>query len=146
MIIQSGKKEGKSTQELVIKEPDWVQFFVGKLPNSSVTRHLKAHISAFNAKPFTAKCTRCKNSATRATLYAGNAGSPYFWCDECDPYSLAARSGKLTEVKTYGQALRFVDLQCEGLRTEKRHLIRKLAEGKGLPSGAGKQEAEAFLQ
>ncbi len=145
MIIKSGKKAGKSTQELVLKEPDWVQAFLQNVQDGTVPAALRAHIKKFDARPFEEKCTRCRELATQASLYIGNARVPYYWCDDCDPYSQGAVGGKLIIVKKYQQALRFVDFYCNGSRTEKRLLIRALARAKGAPARIGKEQADSFL-
>lgn len=145
MLVQSGSKEGKTTQELVLKEPDWVQFFLSKNKTGKVPTELNRHIKTFDAKPLVEKCTRCKGDATRATLYVGNALLPYYWCDDCDPYSSGARAGTLTVVHTYAQALRFVDHFCSGKRSDKRAIIRELGQAKGLPKRVGASAARSFL-
>lgn len=145
MIVQSGKKEGKSTQELVLKEPDWVQAFLSKVKEGKVFSAFKAHIEAFNSRPFEQKCFGCKGPATRASLHIGNAKDPYYWCDDCNPYNLGAVDGKLVIVTSYRRALEFVDWYCGGSRTDKRFLIRKLAVAKGLPGRVGQKEAATFL-
>jgi hypothetical protein len=144
VIIGGGPKAGKSTQELILKDPGWVQFFVGKNPQSKVTAELKRHDRALTARPFVEKC-RCKSFATRLSFYAGNATTSISWCDECDPYSLGARRGTLTIVRTFMEAVRFVDSTCKGRRTDKRLVVRQLAEAKGLPKRVGQSAAIAFL-
>ena len=145
MIIQSGKHEGKSTQELFLKEPGWVQFFVTKNPTSKLALEFKRHDKALTAKPFVEKCFKCKAQATRLSFYAGNARGPMAWCDTCDPHSIGARQGKLTLVKTFKQALIFVQSTCEGRRGDQRIAVRLLAEAKGLPKRVGQAAAIAFL-
>jgi hypothetical protein len=145
MIIQSGAQEGKTTQELVLKQPDWVQFFLSKNKTGRVASELRRHIAVFDARDVVETCSRCDKTATRMSLYARNAMLPYFWCDNCDPYSLGANRGKLTVVTTYAQALRFVDNTCAGKRSDKKTLIRRFAEAKGLPKRVGAAAAQAFL-
>ena len=145
MLIQSGSKEGKTTQELVLKEPDWVQFFLGKNKTGKVPTELRRHIQTFDAKPLIERCSRCKSVATRASLYVGNALLPYYWCDSCDPYSSGARPGTLTVVHTYAQALRFVDYLCSGKWSDKRAIIKSLGQAKGLPKRVGASTARSFL-
>ena len=145
MIIANGPKAGTSTQELFLKEPGWVQFFVAKNPQSKVTADLRRHDKALTAKPFVEKCFRCKGQATRLSFYSGNAHSSVAWCDDCDPYTLAARAGKLTIVQTFMQAVRFVDSTCKGRRADKRLVVRQLAEAKGLPNRVGQAAAIKFL-
>jgi len=145
VIIQSGKYEGLATQELVLKQPDWVQFFLRKNVSGKVAGELARHISDFDSKPIVEDCFKCDNTATRVSAYSGNALQPMFWCSSCDPYSLAARKGKLSIMTKYSEALRFVDSTCDGRRSDKRALIRRMAEAKGLPKRVGKAAAVAFL-
>jgi hypothetical protein len=107
MIIQSGAKEGKSTQQLILKAPDWADFFMGKNPTSKVTLEFKKHINDLNNKPFVVKCTTCSKPATRCTAYQGNTEDLYFWCNTCDPYSHGANMGKLSVLVSYQDVIRF---------------------------------------
>jgi len=146
MILKSGKNKGKSTEELVLKQPDWVQFFLSKNPGSKVGNELRAHIEFFDQKSFVKNCFGCKALATRSTLYAGNAEDAMYWCEECDPYSLGANQGKLSIVKRYAEALSFVTARCKGSRGEKRDVIKQLGKAKGLPARVGKQAAIDFFR
>lgn len=145
MIIGTGDHAGKSTQEMFLKLPDWVQFFVRKNPDSKISDEFRRHDKSLTAKPFTEKCNKCEGVATRLSFYAGNASLGIAWCDSCDPYSLAARQGKLTIIKTFRQALAFVDSTCKGRRSDKRTIVRRLAEAKGFPKRAGQSITIAFL-
>jgi len=82
--------------------------------------------------------------ATRATAYR-NDFTLMFWCDDCDPYGSGARTGTLTILRTYEEALRHVDWTGNRRRDWKRKIIRKLAEAKGLPKRVGAKQAAAFL-
>jgi hypothetical protein len=145
MIIQSGSKSGKSTQELFLKEPDWVYFFVGKNPDSKLAEEFRRHDRALTKKAFLEQCSKCTDRATCMSVYNGNAKSVMFWCTDCDPYSQGARSGMLSLVNTFKQANTFVDRYCGGKREDKRSLVRRLAEAKGLPKRVGANAAEKFL-
>jgi hypothetical protein len=145
MRIQAGKKAGKTTQELLLKEPDWAQWMDDNLADSPVSRNLRDLRTAFNQKAFTAKCAECGDPATRATAYRKTGRNIMFWCDDCDPYGSGAMQGTLTAIKTFNDALRHVDSTCNGVRSEKRTIIRELAEGKGLPRRVGEKQAMAFF-
>jgi hypothetical protein len=41
MIIGSGAKQGKTTQELFLKAPDWVQAFLGNVKSGKVVSEFK---------------------------------------------------------------------------------------------------------
>jgi hypothetical protein len=145
MIIGTGNKAGKSSQEILLKEADWAQFFIAKNPTSKVATELRRHATDLDAKPFTEKCHHCKGAATRLSYYSGNPMMWYAWCASCDPYWTGARRGMLTIVATVSQALRFVDSTCQGRRTDKRIIVRQLAEAKGLPKRVGQATAIKFL-
>jgi len=145
LIVQSGAKAGLSTQELFLKEPDWVQFFVARNPDSKLTKEFSRHSRSLDLKPFVEKCFRCNREAKLMTAYAGNAESVMLWCEKCDPYSQAANLGKLSEIVTMGQVCRFVDSTCSGRRSDKKRLMRKLAESKGMPKRVGQLQAIQFL-
>lgn len=145
MRIQTGKQAGKTTEEVLLKQADWAQWMVENIPNSPVSKNFRQLRLAFNRKAFTAECTKCGEVATCATAYRETGRSLMFWCDDCDPYASGAVQGTLTVIETYGDALRHVDQSCNGVRAEKRAIIRELAEGKGLPRRVGENQATAFF-
>lgn len=146
MIIQSGGKAGKSTQELFLKEADWVHYFVTKQPTSKISEEFRRHDKKLTTKPFVEKCARCDLQASRMSAYRGDARGVMFWCDDCDPYSQGARQGMLDFIQTFKQAVRFVDFFCGGRREDKRALVRRLAQAKGLPARVNAKVAEEFLR
>lgn len=145
MIFQSGKHEGKSGETVVLKSPDWVQALLTTHPDNKWCAEFKRLIAKFDAKPFTATCSGCNAPATRATAYK-NTSNLMFWCATCNPYGSGAVPGTLTPIQTYADALRHVDQTCTAPRTEKRDIIRALAQGKGLPKKVGKPQALAFFK
>jgi hypothetical protein len=152
MEIRSGKHEGKTTEELALKQqlalkqPDYAQWFIANVKASKVSDAFRSHFAAFDAKPFTAKCDGgCGRRARYGTTYTG-APTLYFWCDQCRPYSRGATSGKLQEVRTVRDVLGHIDHTMGGSRTWKRDIVRQLAEAKGLPKRVGKAQALAFFQ
>lgn len=146
MIIQSGPKAGKSTQELFLKEHDWLWFFVSKNPQSKLADEFRRHDRKLTEKVFLENCFKCTNRATYMTVYRGNVRSVMFWCGDCDPYSQGARSGILSSIENIDQVNLFIDRYCGGKREDRRVLVRKLAEAKGLPKRVGAKTAENFLR
>lgn len=145
MVLRYGPHAGKSTELVVLKFPDWVQFYIQNNRNSRVGGELVSLIRRFDELEFAKKCFQCKSRATRSSLYAGNAEDAMYWCDECDPYSLAAPQGKLVLITKYNEALGFVANRCGDKRGEKRDVIRRLAEAKGLPKRLGEKSAAQFF-
>lgn len=145
VIINSGPKSGKSTQEITLKEPDWAWFFVNKNAEGKIAESFIRHIVNLNKKPFIEKCHSCKKDANRLVAYAGNAESVTFWCDKCDPYTLGSRRGMLRDIRKFSEAMKFVELTCKNRRADKRIIIKKLAQAKGLPARVSKDKAIEFL-
>jgi hypothetical protein len=133
MRLKSGKHEGKTTGELLIKVPDWAQWMLANYPDSPVSKSLRDLEERFDARPFEVECATCHEPAALATAYQGIGFNLMFWCDDCDPYGSGARSGTLTRIRTVAEALRHVDMTCDGSqRTQKREIIKELAQAKGL--------------
>ena len=65
MEFKTGKHEGQTTEEVLIKEPDFAQWLIGEHPDSPHAKAFKARMRDFDAKPFTEKC-KCGRKATRA--------------------------------------------------------------------------------
>ncbi len=87
----------------------------------------------FDEKPILRPCEDpdCDNRATRCSLYQGSV-APHWWCDSCDAAQNCCSPGKLTIVRTYGDAVRYVSLFCGGRKTDLRALVKELARAKGL--------------
>ena len=138
MKIWFGKHKGKLLERLLLAEPHyirWIRKEGAKPPLSVVKKEIEHLLEVFKSRPFVVRCTNCKKAATRCTVY-GNAVSPYWWCDSCDPYSTGAQEGKLTIIKTYDHAMTHVEYFCGDRLGDARELARALAEGKGLPKKA----------
>jgi hypothetical protein len=144
MEFKSGKHAGKTTEEVLLKEPDFAQWYISKFPDAKHSKDLKRLIKEFDARPFTKECAGCGGAATRASAYRGSP-SLMFWCAECNPYSSGAGSGRLRMVSTVGDVLEHIDLTANGSRPYKRRIVRELAEGKGLPKRVGKKQAADFF-
>ena len=82
---------------------------------------------------------------TRATAYRKTGRHIMFWCDISDPYGSGAVQGTLTVVKTFDDALHHIDMTCNGVRSEKRAIVRELTNGKGLSRRVGEAQAIAFF-
>jgi hypothetical protein len=104
-------------------------------------------VKAFDAKRFTAACSgnKCKRKTTYATGYAGSS-LLYFWCDNCGPYGSGAHTGKLTEIRTIGDALRHLKSRGQNTETMRKKIVANLASGKGLKIPASKAALELFFK
>ena len=144
MPVIYGKYAGKTTEELVLKRPDWAQWMVENYPGSPVSRSIHELVTKLNRRKFTKKCAECGRAATQASAFQ-NTGSLMFWCDHCNPYGSGARDGTLTVVSTFRAALLHVDMTCDGRRTDKRRIIKEFARGKGLQRRVGAAHAADFF-
>lgn len=150
MIIQFGKYRDELVQTIVLKNPDYTRWIISQ---NNATGQMKVVqieimrlIAIFDKKALNTKCAgkNCNKAATKATVYLNNL-APHWWCDNCNPYQLGANSGKIQEIKTYLQALTHVDIYCNGNKTDKKNIIRRLAQAKGLPTRVGNKQAEEFF-
>lgn len=147
MNLHFGKYVGKTTQLLVLKEPQYVHWLLGENPSGpllAAKSQIIKHIAAFDGKPLTTNCLGCKSPACLCTVY-DNAVSPMWWCDACDPYQQGAVNGRLTELRTYRDALSHVKWRCGERTTDYRELIKTMAQAKGLPARVGAAQTESFL-
>jgi hypothetical protein len=144
MRFQSGKFKDKTYEEVLLKHSDWVQWYMGKYPDSSVARKFVQLIRKFDKKPFVAKCEGCSRPATRASVYR-NSPSLMFWCHKCQPHSSGAEKSKVQAVTTLQEVLDHIDQTANGVRAWKRKIVRQLAEGKGLPKKVGEKSAATFF-
>ena len=152
MQIGFGKHKGKTIALVVLKEPDYIKWL---LEQSEVTGNLAQVrtevgrlLSVFDTKPIKSKCSgrNCGNPAVKFTAYAGNPSSLYPWCDTCDPYQTGAVRSRISEIRTYREALNHVEVRCSGQKKGYREIIRGIASDKGLPARCGEAQAEAFFE
>jgi hypothetical protein len=145
MEFKSGKHEGQTTEEVLLKKADYAQWLIAEYPDSLHAKAFKQRMRDFDSKPFTENCNgKCGHKATRASAYRGG-NLLYFWCDDCNPSSSGAEAGKLAIVRTIGQLLQHVDWSANGNREFKRRMVRQLAEAKGLPTRVGRKQALMFF-
>jgi hypothetical protein len=102
---KSGKFEGKTTEEVLLKYPDWARAVTHKYPDAKHSMEFRSLANKFDAKPFTKPCEGCRKEVTRATAYRGSSHLE-FWCNDCDPTQTGAQRSKLTFVKTLGEVIR----------------------------------------
>jgi len=151
MRLTFGKHSERTVAEIVLKEPDYLLWMLAQRattdPLAEACKEAKRLLRVFDRKPFLRDCSHegCANKATRITVYVQSILSQ-FWCDDCDPYSEGANAGKLQVISTYGQAIEYVNLWCQGRKSDLKGLIRDMARAKGLPERVGAQQATAFFQ
>ena len=145
MRFQSGKRAGKTTEEVLLKFPDWALWNVNNYPDSKHSKEFVTLGKTFAAKPFTKRCDGgCGKLATRGTAYGGSPDL-MFWCNHCSPTQNGASGSKLTVVRTIGDVLRHIGRTADGNRAYSRTIVRQLAEAKGLPTRVGEKHALAFF-
>lgn len=146
MRFQSGKYEGKTTEEVLLKYPDWARWNTRNYGEAKHSREFGALAKKFTAKPFVVDCAggHCGKKATRASAYQGS-GDLMFWCIDCSPSQSGAEPSKLKIVKTIGDVLDHVEFTMDANRGWARIMVRSLAEAKGLPKRVGEKQALAFF-
>lgn len=148
--VNFGKHNGKSVEELVLKEPRYTCWMLGvKKPGrrmAQVVREARRLIDIFDSKPFVVKCQGqgCDRPATRCVVYVRNL-QPTFRCDHCSPYSSGAAAGKLSEIESYRAAHDYVGSGCRRAKKDLQVLVRYIASAKGLPKRVGKQQMRLFF-
>lgn len=149
MVINIGKFSGKTTESVLIKEPDYVQWTLDQNNAKDALQVIRKDfirlMEIFDGKPIKKKCYKCKEPAQKISFYQGNI-SPYFWCGTCDPYCQGALSGKLSIITKYRQALSFVSSTCQGRKSDYKSIIRELAIAKGMPDRITGIEAQSFFE
>lgn len=148
-----GRHKGELIESVIIKHPDFI-FWLSEQDSTPgfqwLYDYIQQRIDTFDAKPFVnAKCAGktegqpCLQQVSRFALYR-KSGIPTFWCDECDPLQLGANESKLAIRTDYYPALFFLDCYA-CTREQKRTLIRRLADAKGLTGNVTDQKALDFF-
>lgn len=150
MYLKFGKNANKSVEMIILKDPAYTAW-IFKVPNPAgrlamVKIEAMRLIRIFDFKPILRNCQGrdCTNPATRLTLYADNVYTPMWWCDDCDPYQMGARDGKLSSIKTYQDAL-LHHMQFGTPKNALKDLVKIVAVEKGLPKRVGEKDAEEFF-
>lgn len=148
MSLPFGKYKGELVEKIVLTHPDYIAWLLNQpsLPQYKfVLEHINWCIQIFNSKPFTDRqCSSyrpCSNPVTRISLYKHNP-SPYYWCQSCDPYSSGAIGNVLTLVRTYQEALNYVEFVCGSKKSIYENLIQTMHNAKGL---TGRRTTEKIL-
>lgn len=150
MYLKFGKHSKKSVEMIILKDPAYTSWIL-TVPNPTerlamVKIEAQRLIRIFDAKPFLRSCQgrECTKPATCLTVYADNVYTPLWWCDDCDPYQMGARDGKLSLIKTYQDAL-LHHMQFQTSKTFIKDLVKRMATEKGFPRRVGQKEVEEFF-
>ena len=116
-------------------------------PLATVKGEALSLIELFDAKQIVKPCSgrNCSRTAIRFTVYEGVSSPLYVWCDRCDPYQLGAVPWKLTVIKTYNDALNYVQHHCGGRRSDYRLAIDIIAKAKGFPDRSSPSRIQRFF-
>jgi hypothetical protein len=145
MRFQSGKHEGKTTEQVFLKFPDWAASNMWKHPDTKHSREFRQLRNKFDAKPLKVRCHgRCGKIATRASAYLSSP-TLKVWCEDCNPDQSGSSTGKLTMVRTFDDAVDHIGRTARGNRHATRKIVRALAKAKGLPVRVGEKEAKGFF-
>jgi hypothetical protein len=144
MDFRTGKYAGKSFEVVLLKDPAYAHWLSIK-GQLGIAKEFQKLIKWFDEKPMTAPCVKCGNTATRATGYDGGTGLKLlFYCENCDDPWIDEAQGRL--IRTFNDAIKFIDDTRKGKKTAKQAIIRKLAEAKGLPKRISAEAAHDFLR
>lgn len=149
MVIPFGTKhKGEKIGKVLLKDPSYIMWALeqsGSGAMLAVQAEAKRLISKFDSKPILVPCFKCKSAASYFSCYSNNASALYAWCKSCDPYSQAANQGKLTNVRTFAEAMRFIQFSCGDTKGERNNIVKRMAEAKGLPRRVGDAQVDAFF-
>jgi hypothetical protein len=151
MIIDFGKYQGKSVEWLVLNAPDYLKWVLELAAPTGGLVAVKAEalrlISLFDRKQILKSCLGrgCAKTATQLSGYQGNSYSMYAWCDTCDPYQAGATRWKLRLIRTYNDALDFIQQTCDRRRSAYRAAIGTIARAKGFPERSSPSATKGIL-
>lgn len=149
MIIPIGKYRGKSVEWLILNAPNYVKWILDQPAPAGPLIPLKAEllrrIEIFDAKRILEPCRNCSSTAFRFTGYQDVSYELYSWCETCDCYNTGAASWKLTVIKTYRDALKFIERRCGGRPSAYRAIIKAIAKAKGFPERSSEARIQKFF-
>jgi hypothetical protein len=144
MIFKSGRYEGKSYAWVLLRHADYAGWLLARDPDSFAAGELARLRDRFDAKPFVRTCRRCRGEATRASAYRGETWLE-FWCEDCNMHSAGAIPGRLTEVRTFDDALAHLRWTGNRSRADRAEIVKRLAAAKGCPERLTQAGAEGWL-
>lgn len=141
MEMTFGKYKDKPVAWVMFEKPDYFIWMRSEgMTDKNEYKFMQQLINKFDSKPFSnQKCNgRCpsKNAPTRFSLYKGRYNMPYWFCDGCDPYSQGALPGRLSTIKSIGEAM---------LHQDRKHLVKHFANAKGVPTRKTKKALKDFF-
>ena len=100
MDMSFGKYKGKPVAWVLIEHFDYFTWMKDKqMCNYNEFQFFIELLNTLDSLPFKVTCCHChKNTVTSLSLYKGNYNGHYWFCDDCDPYSMGAASGNLTMI------------------------------------------------
>lgn len=141
MRLTFGKHKGEDSHALVVKDPSYVLWALDEGsssgPLAALVKAINQHLRAFDAKPFTARCSGdgCTRPVVQATGYVGLNGElgMYldFWCEGCDPHGGGAVPGRLWLIGKYSDFLHLLR-NTRSTQVDGQRLMKQLAKAKGL--------------
>jgi hypothetical protein len=144
MEFRQGKHAGKSFEEVLLKDPATAQWLSVK-GAPGIAKEFQKLIKRFDQKPMTAPCASCGNTAAKAALFDGGTGLKlYLYCDGCEDAWTDEAEGRV--LRTFDDAMKFIDDSRKGNKTAKTAIIRELARAKGLPKKISGDAALDFFK
>jgi hypothetical protein len=143
MDFRQGKHAGKSFEEVLLKDPATAQW-LSVNGQTGIAKEFQKLIERFDQKPMTVPCGICGNAATKATGYSEGGLILVFSCETCDDPWIDEANGRV--IRTFNDAMKFIDDTRKGKKTTKREIIRELARAKGLPKRLSGDAAIDFFR
>ncbi|MDY7993400.1 hypothetical protein UY286_21415 [Paenibacillus polymyxa] len=141
MDMTFGKYKDKPVAWVMIEKPDYFDWMRSKgMEDKAEFKFMIELLQKFDAMAFSNEsCNgKCKgqNPVTRFSLYKGRYNMPYWFCDDCDPYSHGALPGRLSTISSMSQAMNHRDRD---------NLVKLFAKAKGIPSRKTKKALKDFF-
>lgn len=128
MRMSFGKYRDKTVAYILLTDYEYFLWMHNQnMSNKPEYKEALRLLNILDKKPFIVRCYHCKDKiATQFSLYDGGVAEPYFFCDECDPYSMGAMRGKLSSYRS------IMNVRClyKGYLNT---LIKMVAQAKGCP-------------
>lgn len=154
MIMGFGIHSSKTVENVVLTHPDYVKWMLDNIEKASyqkrfvngAKKQVNRLINIFDKKPTMCKCNTigCNNTAENAIFFSSVVSNHKWLCNEC----LGGKHstlGRYKIVRTYRNALSYVEKNCKNAGSNYELIIKYLAEAKGLPSRFTETDESSFF-
>jgi len=142
--FRSGEFRGKSFEEVFLKRPDRVFWWLLNDNGNSACVQMRDLERVFNRKPILRKCDICGSAAKKVWAQRGETTKIQVLCSDCD-VRRESRIEKWGKIHRFRDAIEFVG-GTRGLKEQKQKIIMQVAHLKGLPPKPNEIHAIRFFK